>query len=154
MRWGMAGFGKGDIWHRAHNAQNVVMQLKTIGVLDGADAICLESAVMIQNRQTVIDLAHVYGAIVAPLASPGVQVTRVPPITWQNYIGNKSFTKEEKAAVRKVTPGKSDSWYKEALRKERKQRTIRWVEKEFKIKVDSDDVADAIGVGYWRVNNG
>ena len=75
------------------------------------------------------------------------------PVAWQNWIGNKVLTKEEKTALRKETPGKSDSWYKGKEREFRKNRTIRLVNIEFMTDVSDNDVADAIAIGWYSTNN-
>jgi hypothetical protein len=63
------------------------------------------------------------------------------------------LNKEEKAALKKETPGKSESWYKNKEREFRKNRTIRLVNIEFMTNVDDNDVADAIAIGWYATNN-
>jgi hypothetical protein len=77
----------------------------------------------------------------------------VSPITWQNYIGNKRFSKEEKALMRKTTPNKSESWYKTQEREIRKEKTIRFINVQYDKKITDNDVADACGIGHWAINN-
>jgi hypothetical protein len=83
---------------------------------------------------------------------PGVRVENIPPITWQNAIGNKAFTKEEKADLAKKYPDAKPAWLKEEMRKMRKQRTIDWVKTQFNIDVPNDNVSDAIAVAHVGFN--
>jgi Holliday junction resolvasome RuvABC endonuclease subunit len=54
-----------------------------------ADEIVIEGATYVQNKRTVILLAYCFGAIISAVKRPGAEVIEVPPITWQNAIGNK-----------------------------------------------------------------
>jgi hypothetical protein len=72
---------------------------------------------------------------------------------WQNWSGNKRLTVEEKEMIRNSNPGKTNSWYKSQERQYRKQRTIRFVNERFGLKIDDDDVADAIAIGAWTIEN-
>jgi hypothetical protein len=78
---------------------------------------------------------------------------KVSPITWQNFIGNKKISKEEKAMIAARNPGKSESWYKTYERNLRKQRTIDFIEFTYNRKVEDNDVADACGIGHWAIKN-
>lgn len=154
INWGEIQFGKGDMFHRMNNANRVVNASLDHDYFKDIDEVFFEAATFIQNKKTVILLAYAFGAAVSPFIKPGVKVIDVPPTSWQNYIGNKAWTAAEKSKVRLDNPGKSESWYKEQLRKMRKQRTKDWVKEEFGMAVDSDNVSDAIGVGWYGVNNG
>ena len=94
------------------------------------------------------------GAIMTLLASAGVgNCFFVPPITWQNFIGNKALTKEEKLKIRNENPDRSSSWYKTFERNYRKLRTIRFVNINYDLDIDDNDMADAIGIGHYVINN-
>ena len=80
-------------------------------------------------------------------------VGKVSPITWQNYIGNKKISKDERAMIAVRNPGKSLSWYKTFERNLRKQRTMDFIEFQYKKTITDNDVADACGIGHWAVNN-
>lgn len=149
IKFGEINYGRGDIWHRANNAQTVVRNLMDMNLFEDVDVVGVEAAVYINNRKTVIDLATLYGAAVSPLARPGVKVVSVSPIAWQSFIGNKTFTRQEKLQVEKDYPGKTKSWYKDKIRQMRKQRTMEWAYKEFGVIDVSDDVADAVGVAFF-----
>ena len=82
-----------------------------------------------------------------------IEVGKVSPITWQNYIGNKRLTKEEQLLVRSQNPGKSQAWYKGYERGIRKQRTIKFININYDKNLDDNDVADACGIGHWALHN-
>jgi hypothetical protein len=115
------------------------------------DAIVIEHTVFMNSPKTAADLALVQGAI---LGAAGVRRIRsVAPITWQNFIGNKKPTKEEIAKMKLDNPGKSDSWIKTQTREQRKQKTIHFIEIQYNKIVKDNDVADAIGIGHYAINN-
>lgn len=130
---------------------------KTKAFLDAYEnisAIVIEHTVFMNSPKTAADLALVQGALLGAAGMTGVSIVKsVAPITWQNYIGNKKFTKEEKLEVRKQNPGKSESWYKTHERNLRKEKTINYINLQYDRMVDDPDVADAIGIGHYAVNN-
>jgi hypothetical protein len=142
-KWGEVKFKGNNVFERIADGQ-----AKVSASLNGLqpDLIIFESAVFIQNKKTVVLLAYAYGAIVAALMQPGIVVEEIPPITWQNAIGNKSFTKEEKAKVKRDFPDQKVAWYQSKLRDMRKQRTMDWVKAQYGIDVTNDNVGDAIAV--------
>lgn len=150
--WGEIDFYGANLYERMGSGQR---RIAAFADKVRVDKVVYEGAVFINNRKTVVDLAYSYGAAISPFIRPGVAVETVPAITWQNAIGNKAFTTAEKAAVKKQYPDKSDSWRKNHIRELRKQRTIDWVKKEFGVTVTSNDVSDAIAIGWFEaVHNG
>ena len=119
-----------------------------------ADAIVIEHTVFMNSPKTAADLALVQGALLGAAAMCGITtVGKVSPITWQNYIGNKKISKDERAMIAVRNPGKSLSWYKTFERNLRKQRTMDFIEFQYKKTITDNDVADACGIGHWAVNN-
>lgn len=118
------------------------------------DAVVIEHTVFMNSPKTAADLALVQGALLGAMGVAGVKVIKsINPIAWQTYIGNGRLSKEEKALLRSENPGKSESWYKAQEREFRKQRTMHFVEIQYdKILLDND-VADAIGIGHYAINN-
>ena len=117
----------------------------------GIDAIVIEHTVFMNSPKTAADLALVQGAI---LGAAGVRRIRsVAPITWQNFIGNKKPSKQEIADFKTANPGRSDSWMKSQIREQRKQKTIHFIEVQYDKVVKDNDVADAIGIGHYAINN-
>lgn len=115
------------------------------------EAIVIEHTVFMNSPKTAADLALVQGAI---LGSAGTkEIKSVAPITWQNYFGNKKLSKEEKAEIIKNNPGRSVSWFKTYERNLRKQRTMNLVEINYDRVITDNDIADAIGIGHYAINN-
>jgi Holliday junction resolvasome RuvABC endonuclease subunit len=118
------------------------------------DAIVIEHTVFMNSPKTAADLALVQGGLLGAAGLSGVtQIKSVAPITWQNYIGNKKLTKEEKIAIRNQNPGKSESWLKTYERNLRKEKTINYINIQYDRMVSDNDVADAIGIGHYAINN-
>jgi Holliday junction resolvasome RuvABC endonuclease subunit len=118
------------------------------------DAIVIEHAVFMNSPKTMADLAMVQGALLGAAMETGIKtVGSINPITWQIYLGNGKLTKEEKAAIVKDNPGKSVSWYKAKERDFRKRRTINILNINYNTSVSDNDVADAIGIGHYAINN-
>jgi Holliday junction resolvasome RuvABC endonuclease subunit len=115
------------------------------------DAIVIEHTVFMNSPKTAADLALVQGAL---LGAAQIKIVRsVAPITWQNFIGNKKFSTEEKLRARQENPGKSDSWYKTYERQARKDKTIHFINVQYDKDVPDNDVADAIAIGHYAINN-
>jgi hypothetical protein len=95
-----------------------------------------------------------HGALVASAAATGVNhISSASPMVWQNFVGNGRLTAAEKEAIKNATPNKSASWYKSQERLFRKQRTLKFVNEEFGLKISDDDIGDAIALGYYGLAN-
>jgi len=149
LKWGELFFDGGDVYERILDAKNKV---RSILDLIPADFVAIEAAVMVRSANTGLKMAYIFGAIMGELISDGRKVYEVHPITWQSFIGNKNFTKQEKMEVKKLFPGKSENWYKAKIREIRKQKTIDFC-KSLNVNTESDNVADACGIGWYAVNN-
>jgi hypothetical protein len=120
----------------------------------GGSTIVIEHTVFMNSPKTVADLALVQGAILGAAGINRIPVAgSVNPITWQSFIGNKILTKIEKKELADANPGKSIAWYKAREREFRKQKTIKFVNAYYDKSVSDDDVADAIAIGHWAINN-
>lgn len=118
------------------------------------DAIVIEHTVFMNSPKTAADLALVQGALLGAAGINGISIVgKVSPITWQNFIGNKKISKEEKLLIKSQNPGKSESWLKSYERELRKQRTINFINIQYDKNISDNDVADACGIGYWAVKN-
>jgi len=146
IRWGEVKFKGSNVFERLAYGQRYINAMKDHLK---ADIVVFESAIYVQNKKTVILLAYAFGAVISALINNGAKIEEVSPLAWQNYIGNKPLTKAEKEAIKKDNPGKSASWYQNANREFRKQRTMSWAKDEFGIEVDSDNVSDAVGVAHY-----
>ncbi len=120
----------------------------------GFEAIVIEHTVFMNSPKTAADLALVQGAILGAAGQSGTKVIgKVAPITWQNFIGNKKISKDEKFYIKAQNPGKSDSWLKSYERELRKQRTINFINVQYDRTITDNDVADACGIGHWAIKN-
>ena len=123
-------------------------------IKNNVDSIIIEHTVYLNSPKTAADLALVQGAILGAAAQNGIRLAgSINPITWQTYIGNGKITKDSKVAIRKANPGKSESWYKQFERDMRKQKTINFVNINYDLNVSDNDIADAIGIGHYAINN-
>ena len=120
----------------------------------GFEAIVIEHTVFMNSPKTAADLALVQGAILGAAGQSGTKtIGKVAPITWQNFIGNKKISKDEKLFIKSQNPGKSDSWLKSHERELRKQRTIKFINIQYDRTITDNDVADACGIGHWAMHN-
>lgn len=139
-------FKGSTVFERLKDAKRITKRLVADGTLK-ADYIAIESAIMVRNIQTAIDLAYVYGAIIGELMETNPEVHKVAPISWQSSIGNPNLKKAEKDALIAANPGKSKTWYQNEGRKMRKQRTLNIAKEFFDIPSNSDNIGDAVGLG-------
>ena len=120
----------------------------------GFEAIVIEHTVFMNSPKTAADLALVQGAILGAAGQSGTKtIGKVAPITWQNFIGNKKISKDEKLFIKSQNPGKSDSWLKSHERELRKQRTIKFINIQYDRTITDNDIADACGIGHWAMHN-
>jgi len=118
------------------------------------DAVIIEHTIFMNSPKTAADLALVQGSLLGAAAQNGIRLAgSINPIAWQTFIGNGKLTKEDKLAIRKDNPGKSESWYKNYEREFRKLRTINVTNIAYTIDNHDNDIADAIGIGHYAINN-
>ena len=116
--------------------------------------ILIEKTIFANSPLVAATLALSQGALIGAAKLGGVEnVYGVTPMSWQSFIGTRLLTPDEKEEIRKKTPGKSNSWYKNQEREKRKQKTINTINKNFDIKVDDNDIADACGIGMFALQN-
>lgn len=147
VKYGKIRFNGTDAFYKAGDAcKKSIPFFKKVS----ADAVVIEGAIYSNSPKTAMQLSLVQGAILAAAQVSGIRIVKaVTPVQWQSYIGNNLLTVEEKQFIIKKNPGRTSSWYKTKQRETRKNKTISLVNKKFKIKVDDDDVADAIGLGWF-----
>lgn len=150
VSYGEVFFEGSSIYERILDAKRKVAALSDLGTFK-ADFMAIEAGVLVRSPAVAIKLAYVFGTIMGEILDDRIKVVEVTPITWQSYIGNKTLTKDEKAALKKNFPGHTESWYKNKSREIRKQRTIDFV-KSIGVITDSDNVADAAGVAWYAAN--
>jgi Holliday junction resolvasome RuvABC endonuclease subunit len=149
---GKINFEGNDIYDKVMDAGKKVKAF--LDIYDGFEAIVIEHTVFMNSPKTAADLALVQGAILGSAGQSGTKIVgKVSPITWQNYIGNKKISKDEKFYIKSQNPGKSDSWLKTYERNLRKERTIKFINLNYNRTIADNDVADACGIGHWAINN-
>jgi Holliday junction resolvasome RuvABC endonuclease subunit len=114
----------------------------------------IEKTIFANSPMVSANLSLSQGALIGAAKLAGVQnVYGVTPMSWQNFIGTRLLTKEEKEQLRISNPDKSNSWYKNQQREKRKQKTINTINNYFNIKIDDNDIADACGIGMFALQN-
>ena len=147
VKYGKIRFNGTDALYKAGDACKKSIQLFK---MVNADALVVESAIYSNSPKTAMQLSLVQGAILGAAQVAGIKnIKTITPMQWQNYIGTKLLSVSEKQEIVRNNPGKSKSWYKGKERETRKQKTMDSVNKNFKVKITDDDVADAIGVGWY-----
>lgn len=146
VKWGEINFEGKDVFKRTNDARRKIDAL--IDEFD-CDFIAIEAAVNVRSIAVAIKMAYVFGSITGSLLANGAEIVQKQPLEWQKYCKNPPLTKVEKDRIKRENPGKSVSWYQNANREFRKQRTMDFVKNEFGILVDSDNVSDAIGIAAY-----
>ena len=118
------------------------------------ETILIEKTIFANSPLVAANLALSQGALIGAARLSGVQkIYGVTPIAWQSFIGTRLLTQDEKSAIKKKNPGKSNSWYKNQEREKRKNKTIFTVNNEFNIDISDNDIADACGIGMYALKN-
>ena len=118
------------------------------------ETILIEKTIFANSPLVAANLALSQGALIGASKLGGVQkIYGVTPIAWQSFIGTRLLTQDEKSAIKKKNPGKSNSWYKNQEREKRKNKTIFTVNNEFNIDISDNDIADACGIGMYALKN-
>jgi Holliday junction resolvasome RuvABC endonuclease subunit len=149
IEWGTYGINGADIYDRMLDTS-----LKAEAILDRfeVDYVAIEAAVFVNSPDVAVKLAYVYSATMISLLRSGVKVIAVTPLQWQNHIGNGSFKKAEKEALKAEFPGKSASWYSNKTRQIRKQRTLDFFASKYGVGVTDDNVGDAFGLAEFATS--
>ena len=118
------------------------------------ETILIEKTIFANSPLVAANLALSQGALIGAAKLGGVQkIYGVTPIAWQSFIGTRLLTQDEKSAIKKKNPGKSNSWYKNQEREKRKNKTIFTVNNEFNTDISDNDIADACGIGMYALKN-
>lgn len=145
IRFGEIFFKGSTVFHRAADARK---KMEALTKEFDVSFVAIEKTIFARSIDTAIKMAYVAGTVISCLVE-NAEVIEIAPISWQSGIGNPNLTKVEKAKIKADFPGKSKTWYQTKGREIRKNRTKAWVSKEFGLDIESDNVTDAIGVGYY-----
>lgn len=119
-----------------------------------AEIILIEKTIFANSPLVAANLALSQGALIGAAKLGGVKkIYGVTPMAWQSFIGTRLLTTDEKSAIRKKNPGKSNSWYKNQEREKRKNKTIFTINNEFDTDISDNDIADACGIGMYALKN-
>lgn len=146
--YGEERFIGSTVFERNKNALLVTQALVNSGRLK-VDLVVFEAAVFVKSVAVAIKMAYCFGPCMAAIQVGGARAIDVTPLTWQSGIGNNALNASEKAALKKLHPGKSASWYSGEGRKIRKQRTMDIVNTKYGINVTSDNISDSIGIAMY-----
>ena len=116
------------------------------------DFVAIEKAVFVNSNDTFSKLSKIVGVLQSCCAIRNIPCAEITPPTWQYALGNNSWTRLERAQLKRET-GKSTAWVNAEIRRRRKQYTIDYMNQHYGLKVKSDNIADALGVGLYTYNN-
>lgn len=151
IRYGKINFAGNNIFSKIADASRKTGALLTQFEID---AIVIEHSVFMNSPKTMSELSMVQGALLGSAGNSGIRTAgSINPITWQTFIGNGKLSINDKKAIVDQNPGKSKSFYKQVERDLRKMKTINFVNTYYDISVSDHDVADAIGVGHYAIQN-
>jgi Holliday junction resolvasome RuvABC endonuclease subunit len=151
VSYGEINFEGSDVYERMLDAKRKIRALKNLGMFD-VDFVAIEAGVVVKSTHIGIKMAYIFGVIMAELLENNIEVVECHPITWQSFIGNKNYTKVQKQAVKDEFPGKSETWYKNRIRQNRKAFTLQFMHDKGII-TSSDNVADAAGLAWYASHN-
>jgi Holliday junction resolvasome RuvABC endonuclease subunit len=149
-KWGKIYIDGDDPYVRSADAYN---KFNALCRSASPSMVVAESSIYVNNNNVMKQLSMILGCVSASAVNAGSIVREVPPITWQSYIGNKNYTKQEKQKFIDDNPDATPSKLKQIMREERKHRTIVFAKEQFDVSVDDNDVADAIAIGFYGVKN-
>jgi Holliday junction resolvasome RuvABC endonuclease subunit len=149
-KWGKIYIEGDDSYSRSADAYN---KFNALCRSASPSMVVAESSIYVNNNNVMKQLSMILGCVSASAVNAGSIVKEVPPITWQSYIGNKNYTKQEKEKFLSDNPDASPSKIKQIMREERKHRTISFAKERFDVTVEDNDVADAIAIGFYGIEN-
>lgn len=149
-KWGKIVFEGNDLYERC---TDIGKKTRALFAHADLDLVLIEKTIFVNSPAVAQNLASTQGALISALgATQKARILGVGPTEWQNFIGNSTFKKPEKDALKKANPDKSDAWIKGKIRDARKQYTIDWVNNKYNLKLTDNDVCDAIGIGCWGID--
>lgn len=144
VRYGTFAFDE-----RKYSFERVATEIANIvyGLINkyGIDATFIEDIHTQKSIDVFKRLAWIQGALFAMFENHNFLYSTVAPAAWQNFCGCSARTKKEKEAEEKgVTPAR--------VRKT-KIYSINYVKEHFGIETEDDNLADAVCIGWYVVNN-
>lgn len=144
LLYGVFDFGdKIDFELVLHKVETIVDELI---VTHGIDAVFIEDIQMRKNAQAFKKLAWLQGVLINMFNCKGYVYTLISPSQWQGFCkarGRSEKEKKSKLAEIETKPGKKAS----------KILSLQFVKENFGINTENDNLADAICIGHYVVNN-
>lgn len=125
-----------------HYIKIIVTEL--IGVYD-IDAVFIEDIQLRRDPQAYKKLAWLQGVLIDLFETIGITYGVVAPTQWQNYCKARSRTSAEVKEKLTTAVGKSKT--------ASKMLSIEYVKDQFCIDTTNDNLADAVCIGWYAVNN-
>lgn len=142
-------FSQKDTTKRLVQARKMTEEFNS--AIKGVDYIVLEKPIFVNSNATASILSQ-FAGVVKSVVADGREFKEIAPTEWYKVIGNKGLNKQEKEVVAMENPDKSATWLKGEYRRLRKQRTMDWVMMRHGLKIDNDNIADAIGCTEWWIS--
>ena len=137
-----------DVYERLNAARQETQKLVDAGILVG-DLVAIEKAVFVSNKDVVIKLAYVFGAILSVLMQNHMSVVNIVPIQWQTGINVPNLKRHEKEQIIIDNPGRSKTWLQNEGRRIRKARILDIADQHFSIPSRSDNIGDSCGLALY-----
>ena len=125
--------------------QRICDKVLELATEHNVNAVFLEDVMYRFNMDSFKKLSQLQGALIYMLESHGYLYHIVAPSAWQGYCKARDRTSKEVRA--KVLEPSSDG------KKATKQLSIQFVKDNFDITTTNDNLADAICIGFYAVNN-
>lgn len=117
----------------------------------GVEAVCLEGIQLRANPRSFAALAQLQGVLINVCEKRQMPYAVVQPSSWQNYCGARGrSTKEIKQKLEQIVV---DEDVKLKGKKASKVLSIQFVKDKYGIETYNDNVADAVCIGTYIVNN-
>lgn len=151
IKYGKIIFVGSNIYEKVSDAAKKSLAFfKTFNV----DAVVIEHTIFLNSPKTAADLALIQGALLGAASVCNIKIAgSINPITWQTFIGNPKLSNDEKKKLIEEFPGKTKNWYQNKSREIRKNKTIKFVNIYYDKELSDDDIADAVGIGHYCINN-
>jgi hypothetical protein len=133
---------------------DIAQKTKSFFVGFPTENLIVEKPIFANSPLVAANLALTQGSLMGAAKLGGVKnIYGVTPIAWQSFIGTRLLNPEERAKIKTEHPTMSSSWYKTKEREQRKQKTIKTINKKFNIDISDNDIADACGIGIFALQN-
>jgi hypothetical protein len=150
-KYGKINFNGENVYEKIGD---IAQKTKSFFVGFPTENLIVEKPIFANSPLVAANLALTQGSLMGAAKLGGVKnIYGVTPIAWQSFIGTRLLNPEERDRIKTEYPAMSSSWYKTKEREQRKQKTIKTINKKFNIDISDNDIADACGIGIFVLNN-